>query len=72
VLVLQRAEESLDDAGSQGRNCWRGVCERGNYIREMPGRRIRLIDCGYHTGLRKIIITTPTGHHHLSRAPDPP
>jgi hypothetical protein len=50
----------------------RGVCERGNYIREMPGRRVKLIDCGFHTGPHKIIITTPTGHHYLSRAPDPP
>jgi hypothetical protein len=50
----------------------RGVCERGNYIREMPGWAIKLIDCGFHTGSHKIIITTPTGHHYLSRAPDPP
>ena len=50
----------------------RGVCERGNYIREMPGWRIRLIDCGFHTGPHTMIITTPTGHHYLSRAPDPP
>jgi hypothetical protein len=50
----------------------RGVCERGNYIREMPGWRVRLIDCGFHTGPHTMIITTPTGHHYLSRAPDPP
>jgi Domain of unknown function (DUF222) len=50
----------------------RGVCARGNLVREMPGWRIKLIDCGFHTGPHKIIITTPTGHHYLSRAPDPP
>ena len=49
----------------------RGVCARGNYTREMPGWHIKLIDCGFHNGPHKIIITTPTGHHYLSRAPDP-
>jgi hypothetical protein len=42
------------------------------YVREMPGWNIKLIDCGFHGGPHKIIITTPTGHHYLSRAPDPP
>jgi Domain of unknown function (DUF222) len=50
----------------------RGTCERGNYVRELPGWNIKLIDCGFHGGPHKIIITTPTGHHYLSRAPDPP
>ena len=50
----------------------RGACARGNQVREMPGWRIELLDCGFHTGPHKIIITTPTGHHYLSRAPDPP
>lgn len=50
----------------------RGACERGNYIREMPGWRISLIDCGLHGTPHAIQITTPTGHHYLSRAPDPP
>jgi Domain of unknown function (DUF222)/HNH endonuclease len=49
----------------------RGACARGNLVREMPGWRIKLIDCGLHGGPHKIIITTPTGHHYLSRAPDP-
>ena len=49
----------------------RGAC-RGNQIREMPGWRIELVDCGFHSGPHKIIISTPTGHHYLSRAPDPP
>ena len=50
----------------------RGACARGNQVREMPGWRIELVDCGFHSGPHKIIITTPTGHHYLSRAPDPP
>ena len=50
----------------------RGVCERGNYIRDMPGWHIKLIDSGLLHQPHKIIITTPTGHHYLSRAPDPP
>jgi hypothetical protein len=50
----------------------RGACARGNQVREMPGWRIKLIDCGFHSGPHKIIITTPTGHHYFSRAPDRP
>jgi hypothetical protein len=50
----------------------RGACERGNQVREMPGWHITLIDCGFHGGPHTIHITTPTGHHYLSRAPDPP
>jgi hypothetical protein len=50
----------------------RGACERGNYIREMPGWRINLIDTGLHRTPHTIQITTPTGHNYLSRAPDPP
>jgi len=49
-----------------------GECARGNLVREMPGWRIKLIDCGFHGRPHKIIISTPTGHHYLSRAPDPP
>jgi hypothetical protein len=50
----------------------RGVCVRGNLIREMPGWRITPTECGYQGEPHKIIITAPTGHHYLSRAPDPP
>ena len=50
----------------------RGVCARGNLIREMPGWQIKPTDCTNHGQPHKIIITTPTGHHYLSRAPDPP
>src|SRR6478752_3154309 len=46
----------------------RGVCERGNYVREMPGWTIRLTDPDTHT----VITTTPTGHRYTSRPPQPP
>jgi hypothetical protein len=50
----------------------RGTCARCNYAREMPGWHVSLIDCGLHGKPHTIHITTPTGHHYLSRAPDPP
>ena len=50
----------------------RGACARGNQVREMPRWHIKVVDCGFDCGPHKIIITTPTGHHYLSRAPDPP
>ena len=46
----------------------RGVCERHNHTREMPGWQLKMIDLrqpGDHT----LIITTPTGHHYPA---DPP
>ena len=46
----------------------RGVCERGNLVREMPGWTVRLTDPDSHT----VETTTPTGHHYLSRPPEPP
>jgi hypothetical protein len=50
----------------------RGICERGNQVREMPGWHINVIDSGMLGRPHTIHITTPTGHHYLSRAPDPP
>ncbi len=46
----------------------RGVCERHNYTREMPGWQIELLSNRPHI----TITTTPTGHSYLSRAPNPP
>jgi hypothetical protein len=43
-----------------------------DYAREMPGWHINVINYGLRDGPHKIIITTPTGHHYLSRAPDSP
>jgi hypothetical protein len=50
----------------------RGVCERSNYVREMPGWQVTLLDGGLHGRPHTITITTPTGHSYTSRAPDPP
>ena len=46
----------------------RGVCERHNYIREMPGWTVELLTDQPHT----VLTTTPTGCSYLSRAPNPP
>jgi hypothetical protein len=43
----------------------RGVCERGNYARHMPGFSIRLIDPDRHI----VETTTPTGHRYRSAPP---
>ena len=43
----------------------RGVRERGNYIRKMPGWRISLIDCG-------VPHRTPQDHHHHTHRPPLP
>jgi hypothetical protein len=50
----------------------RGTCARGNQVREMPGWHLSVIDPGLRGRPHTIHITTPTGHHYLSRAPDPP
>ena len=42
----------------------RGVCARGNYVREMPGWRVELVRRHPHT----VRTTTPTGHAYVSRA----
>jgi hypothetical protein len=50
----------------------RGVCERHNQAREMPGWTIETIQTG-PTGQPHLIATaTPTGHGYFSRAPAPP
>jgi hypothetical protein len=50
----------------------RGVCARGNYVREMPGWRIDLIEPGLTGRPHVVLITTPTGHRYSSEAPQPP
>lgn len=57
--------------GSTSYSNGRGVCERGNYAREMPGWRIDLLTDGMKVP-HAVKITTPTGHSYVSRAPDPP
>ncbi len=51
----------------------RGVCERHNYVREMPGWRVTQVDAddvAAPSARHTTVTTTPTGHHYLSRAPD--
>jgi hypothetical protein len=50
----------------------RGVCERHNHTREMPGWHLTPINDGRQPGDHIVIVTTPTGHHYLSRPPTPP
>jgi hypothetical protein len=50
----------------------RGTCARGNYVREMPGWRVEVLDRGQQDRPHTTVTTTPTGHHYLSRAPVPP
>ncbi|MCD4524672.1 HNH endonuclease [Nocardioides sp. cx-173] len=47
-----------------------GLCERCNHAKQAPGwlARASTDPSGVHT----VEITTPTGHRHRSRAPDPP
>jgi hypothetical protein len=60
------------EGGATSYSNGRGVCERCNYARELPGWQIIVIDAGLLDTPHSIMITTPTGHHYLSRAPDPP
>ncbi len=46
----------------------RGLCERGNYIPQMPGWRVRVIDPTRHI----VETITPTGHRYRSKAPRAP
>jgi hypothetical protein len=46
-----------------------GYCQACNHAKQAPGWRTRTDpEPGPHT----VDITTPTGHHYRSRAPDPP
>ncbi len=56
------------DGGASSAVNGRGVCERGNYTREMPGWSVELIDPDTHATRT----TTPTGHRYLSTPPEPP
>jgi hypothetical protein len=50
----------------------RGVCARGNYVREMPGWKVDLVSNGLFGRPHTIQITTPTGHRYTSETPQPP
>ena len=46
----------------------RGVCARGNYVREMPGWRVELVHDGLGRQPHTVRTTTPTGHTYTGRA----
>ncbi len=46
----------------------RGVCARGNYVREMPGWQVEVIADGLGDQPHTVRTTTPTGHTYTSRA----
>jgi hypothetical protein len=57
------------DGGPTSFENGRGVCEHHNYLREVPGWHIKTVN---EPGERHTTVTTtPTGHHYLSRAPNP-
>lgn len=46
----------------------RGVCARGNHVREMPGWTVELVDDGLGTRPHTVRTTTPTGHTYTGSA----
>jgi hypothetical protein len=56
------------DGGPTSAANGQGLCEQCNYAKEAPGWQARRVADRRHT----IETTTPTGHRHRSRAPDPP
>jgi hypothetical protein len=46
----------------------RGVCARGNYVREMPGWHVELVHDGLGQHPHTVRAATPTGHTYVSRA----
>jgi hypothetical protein len=46
----------------------RGVCARGNHIREMPGWQVELVHDGLGPAPHTVRTTTPTGHTYLGSA----
>jgi Domain of unknown function (DUF222) len=64
--------ERYADSGPTTLANGRGVCERGNYLREMPGWSVATVHSGTDGPAHTVEIVTPTGHRYRSRAPDPP
>ncbi|MCD4527140.1 HNH endonuclease [Nocardioides sp. cx-173] len=61
---------SWEDGGRTTATNLQGLCERCNHAKQAPGWTAtpRIAPDGTHT----VETTTPTGHRHRSRAPDPP
>lgn len=60
------------DGGPTNYTNGRGLCERHNYTRELPGWIVGTLQLGQNGQPHLVATTTPTGHTYLSRAPDPP
>jgi hypothetical protein len=60
------------DRGPTSLTNGRGVCARGNYVREMPDWRVEVIDEGLSGQPHTVRTTTPTGHVYYDQAPPPP
>lgn len=56
------------DGGATSADNAQGLCEECNYAKECGGWAVRRVPGSPHL----VEITTPTGHRHRSRAPDPP
>ena len=50
----------------------RGACVRHNLVREQAGWQVRLVHDGLGDQPHTVEVITPTRHHYLSTAPDPP
>ena len=60
------------DGGQTTHTNGRGVCERHNQIRELPGWTVETLQTGPGGHPSVIATTTPTGHTYLSSAPNAP
>ena len=56
------------DGGDTSATNGQGLCEACNYAKEAPGWQAMPLPSDRH----QVLITTPTGHAHVSTAPDPP
>jgi hypothetical protein len=61
---ITRAIDGGDTSATNGQ----GLCEACNYAKEATGWNALPLPSDHH----EVLITTPTGHTHVSTAPDPP
>jgi hypothetical protein len=67
---LDHVERWHDDGATTYPN-GRSTCARGNYVREMPGWRVDLVEDGLGDRPHTVRITNPTGHSYTDEAPAP-
>ena len=58
------------DGGPTSMHNGQGYCQACNHTKQAPSWTTTVID--NHDGVHEVETTTPTGHRHRSRAPDPP